>query len=159
MEALIWSSGVVHGHAGKSPADLEMHSSDALYRQERGPIGQLLLAPYRAFSQLRQTEYASAVALTFAAVCLDSALVSDLNTIAPAFSCGLLLLLMLRRLPAEAPSIQSTQLQTGPPLATWRLFCFFALHLSVIGAGLAMGGVWRGPVSYTHLTLPTICSV
>jgi exosortase/archaeosortase family protein len=121
-----------------------MHSSNVLYRQERGPVGQLLLALYRAFSQLRQTQYGAALALTFAAVCLDSALVSDLNTIAPAFSCGLLLLLVLRRLPAEAASTQSTQLQTGPPLATWRLFCFFALHLSVIGAGLAMGGVWRG---------------
>jgi exosortase/archaeosortase family protein len=128
-----------------------MHSSDVFYRQERGPIGQLLLALYRAFAQLRQTQYGTAVALTFGAVCLDSAVVSDLNTIAPAFSCGLFLLLMLRRLPAEAVSAQSTRLQTGVPLATWRLFCFFALHLSLIGAGLALGNVWRGP----HTTFQT----
>ena len=124
-----------------------MSNSSVLYRQERAPTGRLLLALHRALSQLRQTQYGAAVALTFAAVCLDSALVSDLNTIAPAFSCGLLLLLMLRRLPAEAVSTQSTRLQTGLPLATWRLFCFFALHLSVIGAGLALGSVWRGPHS------------
>jgi exosortase/archaeosortase family protein len=122
-----------------------MHSSDVLYRQERAPIGRLLLALHRALLQLRQTQFGVALALTLAAVCLDSALVSDLNTIAPAFSWGLLLLLVLRRLPAEALSTQSTRLQTGPPLATWRLFCFFALHLAVIGAGLAMGSVWRGP--------------
>jgi exosortase/archaeosortase family protein len=128
-----------------------MHSSDVFYRQERGPIGQLLLAFYRAFAQLRQTQYGTAVALTFGAVCLDSAVVSDLNTVAPAFSCGLFLLLMLRRLPAEAVSAQSTRLQTGVPLATWRLFCFFALHLSLIGAGLALGNVWREP----HTTFQT----
>jgi exosortase/archaeosortase family protein len=122
-----------------------MHSSDVLYGQERGPFGQLLLALYCAFSQLRQTQYGSAVALTFAAVCLDSVLVSDLNTVAPAFSCGLLLLLMLRHLPAAAVSTQSTRLQTGLPLATWRLFCFFALHLSLVGAGLALGSIWRVP--------------
>jgi hypothetical protein len=91
--------------------------------------------------------------LTFGAVCLDSALVSDLNTIAPAFSCGLLVLLMLRRLPAEAVSTLSTQQETELPLATWRLFCFFALHLSLIGAGLAMGSVWRGP----HTTVRLFC--
>ena len=31
--------------------------------------------------------------------------------------------------------------------------------LSVIGYGLATLGPGLGPVSYTHLTLPTICSV
>ena len=30
-------------------------------------------------------------------------------------------------------------------------------HAGLIAAHL--GGYWRGAVSYTHLTLPTICSV
>ena len=31
---------------------------------------------------------------------------------------------------------------------------------ALLGAGIAAcGGIGAGPVSYTHLTLPTICSV
>jgi exosortase/archaeosortase family protein len=127
-----------------------------LYGEERAPTGPLLPAIHRAFVQLRQTQYGAVLALTFVALCLDSALVSELNTVAPAFSCGLLLLLTLRRLTSEDASTRSTQRQTGRLVAPWRIFCFAALHLALIGAGLAMEGVWRGPHSTLQAALLTV---
>ena len=38
----------------------------------------------------------------------------------------------------------------------WRVFCFFASHLALIGAGLALGSVWRAPHSALQAALLAI---
>lgn len=80
------------------------------------------------------------LALTLGAVCLDSWLVPDLNTVAPIFSCGLLLVLALRSSSGQSLATQTT------PLALSRICGFLGLHLALIGA--AFGGLWKG----THST-------
>lgn len=79
--------------------------------------------------------------LTFVAVCADSALVPELNTVAPAVSCGLFLLLMLRRRSGESEASQFES--RAASLATWRVFLFIVIHLAIIMTSLNLRSLWH----------------
>jgi exosortase/archaeosortase family protein len=121
-----------------------MAGSTTVVRQGKASAGRFTAALGQLTALINQTSYWPVLALTLGAVCVDSWLVPDLNTVAPAFSCGLLLLLALRSSPGNHPL--STREPT-PPVPAWRICCFLVLHLALIGGGVALGGLWRGPHS------------
>jgi exosortase/archaeosortase family protein len=119
-----------------------MAGSSALEQNEKA-LHRLFPAGLRqAIVKVNQTPYLPVLALTLGAVCLDSWLLPDLNTVAPAFSCGLLLILALR----SSFNKSLSTLITTPPIAPWRLCCFLGLHLALMSAAFA--GLWKG----THST-------
>jgi exosortase/archaeosortase family protein len=115
-----------------------MAGSSAVDYREKVPSG--LPAAFRqTVARINQTPYWPVLALTLGAVCLVSWLVPDLNTVAPAFSCGLLLILALR---SSANKLQSIG-KAASPISLWRICSFLFLHLGLIGAGMALGGIWN----------------
>lgn len=76
-------------------------------------------------ARARQEPVVLAFALAFAAICLDYLLVPALDTVTPAVSAGLLLLLLLRRRPQD--SVQSPK-----ALSAWRVLLFVSLHLGAV---------------------------
>ena len=120
-----------------------MPGSDAVYRDKRVAAGQRLPALLGAVVRLRDTPCWLVPALTFGAICLDSALVSDLNTIAPIFSSGLFLLLAFRRFAGVPRSALTATQEVAPRLALWRIFAFMALHVAIIGTALAWSDAFR----------------
>jgi len=71
--------------------------------------------------------------------------------------------LVLYRLPLTPPRSSETLGQslrgTGRIFANRKLWPVFAIALTGYSTHFALMALWYGPVSYTHLTLPTICSV
>jgi exosortase/archaeosortase family protein len=67
--------------------------------------------------------------LVLAAICLDSLLAPALNTLAPALSCGLLLLLLLRQQPASA---ETEKAGVSPFPHKWRIVAFLLLHATAV---------------------------
>lgn len=127
------------GHAARSLTNRVAQGSSAVAPQEEALVGPIA-ALARVTVRIYRTPYWPVLALTGAAVCLDSWLIPELNTLAPIFSSGLLLVLTLRKSfagPLPAPS-------TTPPLAVWRLVCFLGLHLVLLGACAAFGDLWKG---------------
>ena len=127
------------GRTARSLANRGVPDLTAVAPQEQALVGSGS-ALQRTSVPIYHTPYWSVFTLTLAAVCLDSWLVPTLNTVAPIFSSGLLLILALRRSCLRPPSAPSTT----PPLALWRLFGFLSVHLLLIGAGTAFGDILNG---------------
>ena len=61
---------------------------------------------------------------------------------------------------AEYAAVQCSHLGTAPPsLSLLEAGTLPLVAMTGRAALFAAGAPWRDPVSYTHLTLPTICSV
>jgi len=76
----------------------------------------------------RQEPAVLVFSLALGAICLDYILIPALNTVAPAVSCGMLLLFLLRSRPSapvQPPPVEA--------VAGWRLLLFFSLHLAAVG--------------------------
>jgi exosortase/archaeosortase family protein len=108
------------------------------------PVGGRVQALGHGLAELQKNPGTVIALLTFVAVCVDSALVPKLNTVAPMVSCGLFLLLMLRR---RSRGSESGQIRSGiaaVPVAAWRILLFLVIHLAVVTASLTLSGLWRG---------------
>jgi exosortase/archaeosortase family protein len=86
-------------------------------------------AAFHTFTVRARQEFAVAVCLlTFGAICLDYLLAPPLNTLTPAISSGLLLLLILRR--KSSPAV--TNIPASSHFARWQVPLFFLLHLGIV---------------------------
>ncbi len=85
----------------------------------------------------RQEPAVLVFALALTAICLEYVLVPALNTVTPAVSCAILLLLLLRHTPPEI-----FMSRTNADVSGWRILLFLSLHLaaaSVIWVSSRMG--------------------
>lgn len=106
-----------------------------------------------ASSQLWQRTEVLVWLLVFATICTDFAIVPLLNTVAPAFSCGLLVLLLVRRQPLPFESRNDAAI---PFPENWRIATFLLLHAVVLGAARALQ---NGSSQITAEGTPTIVAL
>jgi exosortase/archaeosortase family protein len=82
------------------------------------------------FAHARREPATTVIALALGGICLDYFLAPVLNTVTPALSCSLLLLLILRRSPHD-DAFERSPVIAGT--SNWRLSVFLLLHLAGIG--------------------------
>lgn len=101
---------------------LERVESKIHMNWERGPISSLL-------TLAKREPVVIAFSLALGAICLDYAVAPALNTVNPALACGLLLLLLIRRLSRQNTS---GQLPASYGISAGRALFFLVLHLAII---------------------------